>query len=57
VKSSYSGDDGGQCVDVVFTGGSVVIRDTKSPAGPVVRVSPRDWRTFIMKIKEGGCDL
>ncbi|KOG51965.1 DUF397 domain-containing protein [Streptomyces varsoviensis] len=50
-KSSYSGGDGGQCVEwasaVVPTRGVVFVRDSKEPYGPVLTVSPTAWASFI----------
>lgn len=39
-KSSYSGSDGNNCVEVWRTEESVAVRDSKVPQGGVVRVSP-----------------
>lgn len=40
LKSSYSGAEGGQCVEVANVSGAVHIRDSKVAAGPVLTVSP-----------------
>jgi hypothetical protein len=46
-KSSYSGSDGqGDCVEVAF-GGTVAVRDSKNPAGPILTVSLVAWRAFL----------
>ncbi|MEV5019259.1 DUF397 domain-containing protein [Streptomyces sp. NPDC053780] len=46
-KSSYSGTEGGECVEVA-TGTAVVhVRDSKAVAGPVVTVSPGAWVGFV----------
>jgi hypothetical protein len=34
VKSSYSGNSGGECVEVAVAGGAVAVRDSKVPGGP-----------------------
>lgn len=48
-KSSYSGTDGqGDCVEVAF-GGTVAVRDSKNPAGPILTVSPTAWRAFLRR--------
>ncbi|MEU3711700.1 DUF397 domain-containing protein [Streptomyces catenulae] len=47
LKSSYSGTEGGQCVEVAAGTESVLIRDSKAVAGPVVTVSRRAWTGFI----------
>ncbi|ONK14059.1 DUF397 domain-containing protein [Streptomyces sp. MP131-18] len=55
-KSSYSGGDGGECVEVSrsFAGSGVVpVRDSKSPAGVVV-FPAGGWSSFVEAVKEGG---
>ncbi|MFE7114776.1 DUF397 domain-containing protein [Streptomyces sp. NPDC057654] len=51
VRSSYSGPEGGQCVEwapsTVARGGVVPVRDSKDPDGPVVTVSPAAWAAFV----------
>lgn len=39
-KSSYSGAEGGECLEVANATGAVHIRDSKISAGPVLTVSP-----------------
>ncbi|MFI1563183.1 DUF397 domain-containing protein [Streptomyces sp. NPDC020490] len=46
-KSSYSGAEGGQCVEVAAGKGVVHIRDSKAMAGPVIRVSREAWAGFV----------
>ncbi|MEU3948292.1 DUF397 domain-containing protein [Streptomyces sp. NPDC029526] len=46
-KSSYSGAEGGDCVEVAAGTGSVHIRDSKAMTGPVVTVSPEAWADFV----------
>ncbi|MFG3214307.1 DUF397 domain-containing protein [Streptomyces tendae] len=46
-KSSYSGAEGGQCVEVAADTGTVHVRDSKAAAGPVVTVSPDAWAGFV----------
>jgi len=51
-KSSYSGGQGGQCVEVAGVPGLVAIRDTKDQgAGPVLRIAAEAWTTFTSGIK------
>ncbi|WP_433524053.1 DUF397 domain-containing protein [Nocardia pseudovaccinii] len=53
--SSYSGTNGGQCVEVAFGGRSVFIRDSKyrrNPANdlaaePIVEIPAKHWDTFL----------
>jgi hypothetical protein len=50
-KSSYSGSNGGECVEVGGHHGRVLVRDTKDRQGPVLRVSPAAWRRFADEVK------
>jgi hypothetical protein len=51
-KSSYSGNDGGNCVEVAASG-LVLVRDTKDRAGAVLPLSAAAWRTFIEQTRNG----
>lgn len=46
-KSSYSGTEGGQCVEVAAGTAAVHIRDSKAIAGPVLTVSRNAWAGFV----------
>ncbi|MFH9005149.1 DUF397 domain-containing protein [Streptomyces afghaniensis] len=47
-KSTYSGDQGGQCLEVAHTPeAAVAIRDSKNPAGPILTLDPATFTTFI----------
>ncbi|MFH8384977.1 DUF397 domain-containing protein [Kitasatospora sp. NPDC018058] len=46
-KSSHSGAEGGQCVEVAVANAAVHVRDSKDPAGPVLRIEPADWAAFV----------
>ncbi|MGP3636027.1 DUF397 domain-containing protein, partial [Streptomyces sp. 24-1644] len=46
-KSSYSTGGGGECVEVAAATGSVRIRDSKVPAGPILIVTPHAWAGFV----------
>ncbi|GAA3371667.1 DUF397 domain-containing protein [Streptomyces sannanensis] len=46
MKSSYSSGSG-ECVEVaVNIPGTVAVRDSKSPGGPVVRITSASWYAF-----------
>ncbi|MGW0761786.1 DUF397 domain-containing protein [Streptomyces sp. NPDC002814] len=47
-KSTYSGDEGGQCVEVATRPGLIHIRDSKNPeeSGPTFTASPEAWAAF-----------
>jgi hypothetical protein len=49
-KSSYSGDNGGACVEVAAAE-AVLVRDTTDRTGPVVTFTADAWRTFLTAIK------
>jgi hypothetical protein len=59
--SSYSGGNGGQCVEVAAatagnqkrTAGICAVRDSKDPRGPVLVFSPGQWRRFTASVKAG----
>ncbi|MFR9797718.1 DUF397 domain-containing protein [Streptomyces sp. MS06] len=46
-KSSYSGAEGGQCVEVAAGTGEVHVRDSKVASGFVIRVSREAWAGFV----------
>ncbi|GAA3657245.1 DUF397 domain-containing protein [Streptomyces chitinivorans] len=46
-KSSYSGAEGGQCVEVAAGTAAVHVRDSKAVAGPVLTVSHEAWAEFV----------
>ncbi|MGW1974319.1 DUF397 domain-containing protein [Streptomyces sp. NPDC001889] len=46
-KSSYSGTEGGQCLEVAAGGGAVHVRDSKVLAGPVLQMSREAWAGFV----------
>ncbi len=51
-KSSYSGGSGGNCVEVAIlpNGADRIIRDSKNPDGPVIRLSDQEWQDFRANI-------
>ncbi|WP_073946414.1 DUF397 domain-containing protein [Streptomyces kebangsaanensis] len=47
-KSSYSGSDGGDCVEVAANLDAVYVRDSKAAGGgPVLRVGRGEWAAFV----------
>ncbi|MEZ3182883.1 DUF397 domain-containing protein [Streptomyces pimonensis] len=46
-KSSYSGTEGGQCVEVAAAAAVVHVRDSKADAGPMLTVSREAWASLI----------
>lgn len=49
-KASASGNSGG-CVEVARSESSVLVRDSKSPAGAILEVTASRWRDFVQAIK------
>ncbi|MTE21668.1 DUF397 domain-containing protein [Streptomyces sp. TRM43335] len=47
VKSSYSGAEGGQCVEVAVCPGKVHVRDSKDIARAALAVEPAAWVAFL----------
>ena len=56
-RSSYSSGGGQNCVEVAEVPGSVAIRDSKDPDGPVHIVSRPAFRDLITRIKRGELNL
>ena len=51
-KSSYSGNGGGDCVEVALNLPNVVaVRDSKDPDGAVLVIEAVEWRKFIAYVK------
>lgn len=52
VKSTRSGSNGGQCVQVAGNlPGVVAVRDSKNPSGPALTVAPVAWSAFAAELK------
>lgn len=45
-KSSYSGDEGGNCLEVAAGGDTIRVRDSKAPEGPQLAITPAAWAEF-----------
>ncbi len=52
-KSSYSGNNGGNCVEVGTDAGVLAIRDSKDPHGPVLTFGAKDWQRFTNQVRAG----
>lgn len=46
-KSTYSGSEGGQCVEIAVCPHTIHIRDSKTPTGPTLQVTATAWSAFI----------
>nr|BFD89417.1 DUF397 domain-containing protein [Kitasatospora sp. Xyl93] len=53
-KSSYSGSNGGDCIEVApgFPG-LVPVRDSKDPHGPALVFQAAAWEAFVGAVQEG----
>lgn len=53
-KSTRSGDNGGQCVEVAFLDMVVGLRDSKDKRnGPVLVVDRGEWEAFVAEAVDG----
>ncbi|MGV9390908.1 DUF397 domain-containing protein [Streptomyces olivaceus] len=47
-KSSYSGDQGGECVEFAeLAPHAIAVRDSKTPAGPVLTLASASFTAFV----------
>ncbi|MFD5898706.1 DUF397 domain-containing protein [Streptomyces sp. NPDC060366] len=49
-KSSYSGEEGGACVEVAAHPAAVHVRDSKVSDGPVLTLAPAAWAAFTADV-------
>lgn len=50
-RSTRTGGNGGNCVEVATSPGQVMIRDSKDPDGPVLAVSRDAWRQLLATLE------
>ncbi|MQS11733.1 DUF397 domain-containing protein [Streptomyces kaniharaensis] len=51
-KSSYSGSEGGNCVEVADGITDIVpVRDSKDPHGPALSFTPEAWQSFVASVR------
>ncbi|MFB8176196.1 DUF397 domain-containing protein [Streptomyces sp. NPDC055966] len=50
-RSSYSGDTGGQCVEVADLTPATAVRDSKHQHGPALLFPTRAWSAFVQSVK------
>ncbi|MBY8875542.1 DUF397 domain-containing protein [Micromonospora sp. PLK6-60] len=53
-KSSKSGPNCDNCVEVAYVPGVVGVRDSKDRRGPALVFAPGDWRSFVAGARSGG---
>lgn len=51
-KSTHSGSNGGDCVEVGGSGRRVLVRDTKNRAGATLAFGPAAWRRFAASVRD-----
>lgn len=52
-KSSYSGGNGGNCVEVAGLTGQLAVRDSKDKTGPVLSFGLGEWSAFVAGVRSG----
>ncbi|MGA4844436.1 DUF397 domain-containing protein [Streptomyces sp. G45] len=53
IKSSYSGDNGGNCIEIAPGIPDVVpVRDSKTPDTPALLFQRSTWQTFVTAIRQ-----
>lgn len=50
-KSTYSGSNGGGCVETASTTGRVLVRDSKLADSPVITFSSDDWQRLTDQLR------
>lgn len=55
-KSSYSSDQGGNCVEVRNLDDGRAVRDSKNPAGAVLTFTAAQWSAFTTGLRAGDFD-
>lgn len=56
-KSTRSGPNCDNCVEVAFVGDAIAVRDSKDPTGPVLTFTPAEWDAFVAGAKDGEFDI
>lgn len=52
-KSSKSGPNCDNCVEVAYVTGAVGVRDSKDKIGPALVFAPGDWHAFVARARNG----
>ncbi|MFC0843303.1 DUF397 domain-containing protein [Streptomyces noboritoensis] len=52
-KASASDTSGNQCVEVAWTGRTVLVRDSKEPEGARLDFAPAAWQHFLTSVFTG----
>jgi hypothetical protein len=51
-KSTYSGANGGSCVETASGNGVILVRDTTDRDGRTLAFTPGAWRAFTAKLRQ-----
>ncbi|MDJ1134127.1 DUF397 domain-containing protein [Streptomyces iconiensis] len=52
-KSSYSGSNQGECLEVADGFANIPVRDSKNPGGPVITIGTEAFAAFVGAIRDG----
>ncbi len=50
-KSSYSGGEGGNCVEAASMPSIVLVRDSRAAEGSVLTCPAQSWKRFVRQLK------
>lgn len=56
-KASFSGGNGGGCVEVADHDGMILVRDTKDRSKAPHTYTVTEWRAFVAGVRAGEFDL
>lgn len=56
-KSTRSGPNSDNCVEVAFIDQAIAVRDSKNPQGAALIFTPAEWDAFVGGAKDGEFDL
>ncbi|MEU4557267.1 DUF397 domain-containing protein [Actinoplanes sp. NPDC023936] len=56
-KSTRSGSDCDNCVEVAFVGEAIAVRDSQNPAAAALIFTTAEWDAFVGGAKDGEFDL
>ncbi|MFJ8540448.1 DUF397 domain-containing protein [Streptomyces sp. NPDC093586] len=51
-KSSASANQGADCVEISYTGSTILVRDSKQRHGRVLGLTPAAWHSFISSLSD-----
>lgn len=56
-KSTRTGPDCDNCVEVAFVDGAIAVRDSRTPDGPALIFTAAEWDAFVGGAKDGEFDI